>query len=213
MDVAPHCWPFRSSRTDCARLLACSWGTFFCRVSPPFGVGQHRVNILVSDFFAICRVDLLAISAFLVVRVVWLDTNYPKNAFSFVAAAAMLLKYPSRATRPIGVLPSGSPPGGTGAGSGVALCAAPNWYFLRCIPFLSQLFLLLRDSWFFAFTMCTGWRLVSPNPCWHGVILCAEHGVRPDDDECRVSDGVVCPFILGLGVFKVIDVFWDSLAI
>ena len=44
-------------------------------------------------------------------------------------------------------------------------------------------------------------------------MLCDEHHICRDNDEFRVGDRVVQPFGLGLGIFKVIDVLRDALAI
>ena len=46
-----------------------------------------------------------------------------------------------------------------------------------------------------------------------GEFLCAEHGICIDDDELHFGDGVVRPLGLGLGIFKVIDVFRHALVI
>ena len=46
-----------------------------------------------------------------------------------------------------------------------------------------------------------------------GGLLRAEHHICRNDDECRICDRVVCPFGLGLDVFKFFNISWDALDI
>ena len=223
MDVASHSWPVRSSRLDCARLLVCSWCTVFFRVPPLVGVAQHRMNLLVATYFASCSVAALA-ADFLQWVFKWCQPFlrcWWWGWWGWLPIPPIVFR---RRYEVIKIAVKGLH---THWYVSLRVTSRGYWYRKWCRAMRSPK-LSFSSGGFIFYHKIFCCRTIGGFPPWPralgniefflilvgaGELICDEHGFCWDDDKHRIGDGAVCLFGLGLGVFDVLDVFWDALSI